>query len=280
MPPRPRGALWMGDWIRAHRARLGLTRRAAVRAGAVPPAPLTPTLLADFECGDRLPTLARLPALGSALGVSPREIADWVLLAPRLEEALAGPEGGAEGPPAAAVLRAWAAAGRHDAAIAHAERAARTARGQAVQEYLLALASSLAAVGSNGLAAAVAQRVLDRPRAPRFAHEARVVLAETAIAEGHRELARAWLGELRTAESAVVGDEAVALRLELLRIELGGEGRELRARRLAGLAERAKRAGQPALARAAVEAGVRSSREVRRPGVPAHRPLARSEPSD
>ena len=80
MPPRPRGALWMGDWIRAHRARLGLTRRAAVRAGAVPPAPLTPTLLADFECGDRLPTLARLPALGRALGVSPREIADWILL--------------------------------------------------------------------------------------------------------------------------------------------------------------------------------------------------------
>jgi hypothetical protein len=269
----------MGDWIRAHRARLGLTRRAAVRAGAVPPAPLTPTLLADFECGDRLPTLARLPALGRALGVFPREIADWILLAPRLEEVLAGPEGCGPEQPAAAAIRAWAAAGQHDVAIAYAERAARSARGNAAQEYLLALASSLAAVGSTGLAASVAQRVLDRPRAPRFALEARVVLAETALDEGHRELARAWLGELRIAEPAGTWDEALALRLELLRVELGGEGREVRARRLAGLAERARRAGQPALAGAA-DARARASRKPHAPGPSRSCPLARSQPSD
>jgi transcriptional regulator with XRE-family HTH domain len=269
----------MGDWIRAHRARLGLTRRAAVRAGAVPPAPLTPTLLADFECGDRLPTLARLPALGRALGVSPRELADWILLAPRLEEALGWTEEGADGPAALATIRAWAAAGRHEAAIAHAERAARTACGEDAQEYLLALASSLAAVESGGLASAVAQRVLDRPLGPRFAHEARLVLAETAITEGHRELARAWLGELWATDPAGARDEAVALRLELLRIELGGAARESRARRLAGLAERARRAGQVALARAAAAAAP-SSREPRVPGVRPLRPLARAHSSD
>ena len=280
MPPRPRGALWMGDWIRAHRARLGLSRRAAVRAGAVPPAPLTPTLLADFECGDRLPTLARLPALGRALGVSPRELADWILLAPRLEAALGALEGGSSGQPAVAAIRAWAAAGRHEAAIAHAERGARTACGEDAFEYLLVLASSLAAVGSSGLASAIAQRVLDRSRMTRFAHEARVVLAETAITEGHRQLARAWLGELWTAEPAAAGDDAVALRLDLLRIELGGAGRELRARRLGGLAERARRAGQSALARAAADASTRSFGEPRPPAASARRPLARWQPSD
>jgi len=272
MPPRPRGALWMGDWIRAHRARLGLTRRAAVRAGAVPPAPLTPTLLADFECGDRLPTLARLPALGRALGVSPRELADWILLAPRLEAALGAPEGGSSGQPAVAAIRAWAAAGRHEGA--------RTACGEDAFEYLLALASSLAAVGSSGLASAIAQRVLDRSHKTRFVHEARVVLAETAITEGHRQLARAWLGELWTAEPAAAGDDAVALRLDLLRIELGGAGRELRARRLGGLAERARRAGQSALARAAADASTRSFGEPRPPAASARRPLARWQPSD
>ncbi len=279
MPPRPRGALWMGDWIRAHRARLGLSRRAAVRAGAVPPAPLTPTLLADFECGDRLPTLARLPALGRAVGVSPRELADWILLSPRLEAALATPEAPGPGPAGVGAIRAWAAAGRHEAAIAHAERAARGARGEAVQELLLAMASSLAAVGATGLAAGAAQRVLDRPREPRHAREARVVLAEIAVAEGHRELARAWLGELRAAAPEGDGDDAVALRLERLRIELGGEGRELRARRLAGLAARARRAGQPALAEAADEAA-HAAREPRAAGPGAGRPLARAQPSD
>lgn len=281
MPPRPRGALWMGDWIRARRARLGLSRRAAVRAGAVPPAPLTPTLLADFECGDRLPTLARLPALARALDVSPREIADWILLAPRLEDVLAGAEGGAGGPPPGArEIRAWAAAGRHESAIAHAERAARGAAGAAAQDYLLALASSLAAIGWGGLAAAVAQRVLDRPRHPRFAREARVVLAETVLAEGHRELARAWLAELRTADWPEPVDEALALRLELLRVEIGGEGRAARVRRFAGLAERAQRAGLPGLARVAADAAVRTRRETARPGLPPARPLARARPSD
>jgi hypothetical protein len=269
----------MGDWIRAHRARLGLSRRAAVRAGAVPPAPLTPTLLADFECGDRLPTLARLPALGRAVGVSPRELADWILLSPRLEAALATPEAPGPGPASADEIRAWAATGRHEAAIAYAERAARDARGETVQELLLAMASSLVAVGSTGLAASVAQRVLDRPRGPRYAREARVVLAETAVAEGHRELARAWLGELHAAGPEGDGDDAVVLRLERLRIELGGAGRELRARRLAALAARARRAGQPDLAKAAAAA----ARAARGPGSACPgpgRPLARAQPPD
>jgi hypothetical protein len=269
----------MGDWIRAHRARLGLSRREAVRAGAVPPAPLTPTLLADFECGDRLPTLARLPALGQALRVTPCELADWILLAPRLEEALAEPEGVGPVSPSRSTLRAWVAAGRHDLAIAGAERTARTARGEPAQELALVQAASLVRVGARRLAASLAQRVLDRPASPEVALAARVVLAEAALAEGHRALARAWLGHWDRSGRPGAGDEALALRLEWLAVELGGAGRELRARRLTGLAARAWRAGQPDLARRAEAAACSARRPVRGAG-PSRRPLAREQSSD
>ena len=107
-----------------------------------------------------------------------------------------------------------------------------------------------------------------------------MVLAETALAEDQRELARAWLGELRTVDGPEPMDEALALRLELLRVEIGGEGRAVRARRFAALAERAQRAGLPALARSAAGAAAKARGATRPPPVSEGRPLARSRPSD
>lgn len=250
MPRKPPGALWMGDWLRSRRERLRLSRAMAVRRGRVPPAPLSLTQLVDFECGDRLPGLLRVPALSSALGIPPRDLSDWILLAPRIEAAATPFRDGLPAPAALARARALSAAGEPFGAIAYADWAARGRDACVRQEAWLTLAASLVEVGVPGLAGSIALQVMERPIDERIADEARIVIAEAFLAEGRASLARTWLGHLKGRELPLE-DEPLDLRLELLRVALGGEGREGRARRRAEIVRRAERAGQIGIARRA-----------------------------
>lgn len=255
MPRKPPGALWMGDWLRARRERLRLSRATAVRRGQVAPAALSLTQLVDFECGDRLPGLLRVPALASALGIPPRDLSDWILLAPRIEAAATPFLDGLPAPVALVRARALAAAGEPYAAIAFAEWAARGREARTRQEARLTLAASLVVVGVPGLASSIALQVLERPLDDRIADEARIVIAEALLAEGRSSLARYWLEPVLRREPPPQ-DESLDMRLELLRVVLGGEGRERRQRRMTEIARRAERAGQVGIARRALGADV------------------------
>ena len=246
--PQP-GARFFGRFLRARRESLGLTReevRRRSRGGCGRPLP--PTVLRDLETGDRLPTLARLPALARALGFHPAELLEWALLAPVLEES---------------EVRGRFLPGPRDALLRSAARALAADQPEIAVLRALATWPGGGGPGAPPLVLARAVLALDRPLLALFL-AARCEPREGGLDVQAEALRRLGLGDL--ARRLLAGVGAGGTDTGPVRARLLEETDPLRAARVwADLLDQARGAGD---ARRAAEAAAGVARCLARAGRP------------
>jgi transcriptional regulator with XRE-family HTH domain len=208
---KPCGARWFSCWLRARREALGLDRRRTASAGRRGARPLTVTLLADLEIGDRFPSLAVLPALASALRVPPWTLAERVRVAPLLETTFVTRL--ERSPQTRWLEHAQAAnvAEDHAATAAAADLAAQTApRAEQRQSALLALADALTPLGFPALATFAASHAYQRAEDPTQRLHALLALAEASLADGSQALAAIWLALVEDLDRSALPAQSLA----------------------------------------------------------------------
>ncbi len=227
------GACWMGCWLRDRREALGLSRRHLVRKARRAPRPLTLAIVQDLERGDRLPTLARIPALAQALCLRPWVLSELAWLAPRVEgpwRELARRESG-EGlleHAGGALLSA-----RSVEAAASAELSLRRCAGFPRRRAIsrLVLAAALGALGHGEFATGLATLSWERGEESVTLARAALVLAELAAAQGRPRTAGEWMDRV---DHALVAQRSLggSARLTIVQAEVDLlEGRAERALR-------------------------------------------------
>ncbi len=263
---KPEGARWFSRWLRARREGLGLDRRRAAFAGRKSSRPLTVTLLADLEIGDRFPSLAVLPALANALRVPAWTLAERVHIAPLVEPAFVDNLDGAAHDRWLDRARAALSIDDHATAAAAADLASQTAR-RNDDRYaaLLTLASALTSLGFPALATHAATSVYQQSSALTERTDALLALAEASLADGNAALATVWLS-MADEQPLLSLPLTVQMRRGLVRAEIdlatGALGRaqaefarlasefdaadeRFRRRTLRGLSEVLRRSGRP-----------------------------------
>lgn len=191
---KPEGARWFSRWLRARRESLGLDRRRAAFAGRKSTRPLTVTLLADLEIGDRFPSLAVLPALANALRVPAWTLAERVRVAPLVESAFVGKLDGAAHERWLDRARSALAIDDHTTAAAAADLASQTShRNEDRYAALLTLASALTSMGFPALATFAATSVYQQASGCTHRTDSLLALADSSLADGNPSLAAVWL---------------------------------------------------------------------------------------
>lgn len=217
---KPEGARWFSRWLRARRESLGLARRRAAFAGRKSTRPLTVTLLADLEIGDRFPSLAVLPALASALRVPAWTLAERVRVAPLVEPAFVGKLDGAAHERWLDRARSALAIDDHTTAAAAADLAAQTShRSDDRYAALLTLASALTAMGFPALATFAATSVYQQASGCAHRTDSLLALADSSLADGNPSLAAVWLSMAEEQPPAAL-PQNVRMRLVLTRAEV------------------------------------------------------------
>lgn len=252
------GARWFAHWLRMERQERGLDRRSFLRRSRGEGGDgLTVTLLADLECGDRLPSLRRVPALARALSQRPEVVAEVVRLAPFIEPAwLAMDRAIAEPEVCSRRARSLCEHGDVWRAAATADHGRRIAAGEARLALELVLAAALARQRFGTLARELASSVLEATERQVLRDEACLVTVESWIAEEKPKTAQIWAARLADAAPGASGArDSIALRRAFARagIALGLGENQRAAELLLRVVDDARRAGLPALKAAASE---------------------------
>ncbi len=215
------GARWMGEWLRHRRGALGLSRRSLVRSSHSVSRPLTMAIVQDLERGDRLPTLARIPALAKGLDLRPWIVSELARLAPRVEIHWRALATISEFKHLLREARSALYDARFEKAAAAAELSLRT-QDEAAElrvEAQLLLASALWPLGHLEFARRVGSGVWELAELASSARSA-VLLAEVALGDARHRAAEEWM--LRSAAAIGVGaGEEWKDRLQLTRAEHG-----------------------------------------------------------
>jgi hypothetical protein len=185
---RPRGARWFSSWLRQQREVFGLERRQAAWATRSSPRPISVTLLADLEIGDRLPSLSTLPALALIVRRPAWTLAERIRLAPRVEPEYLLWQPGRERSQLSAHAQELLRQGRAAAAFVRADAATRAdscAAALITAEALIELGFTALATHTAGAAMSHAESVTERRRAIEL-------LARAASVEGNKSLAQVW----------------------------------------------------------------------------------------